>query len=58
MAYFAVKPSFRSATVLDDLCSLLHLGGDGDFLRSANVNVLNLFSNLIVDGIIRGHLKV
>ncbi|KAL5962287.1 hypothetical protein TSMEX_009900 [Taenia solium] len=50
-------PSFRSAAVLDDLCSLLHLGGDDEFLRSVNVHVLNLFSNLIVDGIIREHLK-
>uniref|UniRef100_A0A0R3WBU6 Arm_2 domain-containing protein n=1 Tax=Taenia asiatica TaxID=60517 RepID=A0A0R3WBU6_TAEAS len=42
---------------LDDLCSLLHLGRDDEFLRSVNVHVLNLFSNLIVDGIIREHLK-
>ncbi|KAH9286980.1 hypothetical protein ECG_01430 [Echinococcus granulosus] len=50
-------PSFRSTKVLDDLFSLLNLGGDGEFLRLTNVHVLNLFANLIIDGNIREHLK-
>ncbi|VDL25612.1 unnamed protein product [Hymenolepis diminuta] len=51
-------PSFSSHYILDNLYSQLTLGGDGDFLRSVNVHVLNLFTNIVVDEAIRNHLKV
>ncbi|VDO05176.1 unnamed protein product [Rodentolepis nana] len=51
-------PSFSSHDILDKLYSQLTLGGDGEFLRSVNVHVLNLFTNLVVDESIRDHLKV
>ncbi|VDN39859.1 unnamed protein product [Dibothriocephalus latus] len=41
--------SFRSKKTLDTLTSHILLGGDGAFLRSVNVSVLNLLSNLTVD---------
>nr|CDS34029.1 cyclin dependent kinase 7 [Hymenolepis microstoma] len=51
-------PSFSSHDILDNLYSQLTLGGDGEFLRSVNVHVLNLFTNLVVDEAIRGYLTV
>nr|VZH90284.1 unnamed protein product [Spirometra erinaceieuropaei] len=49
--------SFRSQKTLETLISHVLLGGDGAFLRTVNVSVLSILSNLVVDDEVRQYLK-